>query len=196
MKVRIREAVVDDMPEVAEICCLTGYMGESIEGRFSDRVLFAELFVLYYLRNPEEIALVAECGGRVVGYCVGTADGVVQQRRFQENQLPLIKKRMLMKTIWRYPRDFLKVLRWSRLKGDDQAKIDDQKFPAHLHMNVHPDFQRPGIGKQLLSRFCKASAERGAGGIHIKTSTRNQSAIGFYLRNGFRESHRKPARQP
>ena len=58
------------------------------------------------------------------------------------------------------------------------------EFPAHLHINLHPDSQGLGIGKLLIEKWEEMARASGVGGMHIMTGVdaRNKS---FYLRQGF-----------
>ena len=57
------------------------------------------------------------------------------------------------------------------------------RFPAHLHINCHPDWRHQGVGTALVSHYLKALAPV-AKGVHIITAAdaRNQD---FYRANGF-----------
>ena len=57
-------------------------------------------------------------------------------------------------------------------------------FPAHLHINLHPDSQGLGIGKLLIEKWEQVARAHGLPGMHIMTGVdaRNKS---FYLRQGF-----------
>ena len=59
-----------------------------------------------------------------------------------------------------------------------------EAFPAHLHINLHPDSQSLGIGKLLIEKWEELAKNHGAVGMHIMTGVdaRNKS---FYLRQGF-----------
>ena len=53
-------------------------------------------------------------------------------------------------------------------------------YPAHLHMNTHPDARGKGVGSALLAHaFGTAEA------IHLLTSP-GQRNVEFYLRHGFK----------
>lgn len=59
-------------------------------------------------------------------------------------------------------------------------------FPAHLHINVDPEFRNVGIGVQLIEAFCNHAWTAGAPGVHVVTgaSARN---VRFYQRCDFHE---------
>lgn len=55
----------------------------------------------------------------------------------------------------------------------------------HLMM-VDPAEQRQGVGSSLLG-FAEHSLAQGAGSLRLETFEANEPAIGFYLRNGWRQ---------
>lgn len=74
LQVRLRQYQDPDREEVRRICCDTGFLGSPIEGIYQDRELFADLFTNAYLEYEPEWTLVAENGGRVAGYLMGSVD--------------------------------------------------------------------------------------------------------------------------
>lgn len=57
-------------------------------------------------------------------------------------------------------------------------------FPAHLHINCHPQSARKGIGRKLIDRFCSDLSSMGIGGVHIVTSPVAENVL-FYQKCGF-----------
>ena len=116
--------------DLVEVCWETGFMGESLSGlgRFDDKRLFAELFLLPYLRSDPGRCFVAAAGRGAselaVGYVIGAADAAAHGRRFHGLSPFRILARVLLVTWWRYPeslksiRGFLAALRAeSRAEG-------------------------------------------------------------------------------
>lgn len=116
--------------DLVEVCWETGFMGESLSGlgRFDDKRLFAELFLLPYLRSDPGRCFVAAAGRgaseTAVGYVIGAADAAAHGRRFHGLSPLRILARILLVTWWRYPeslksiRGFLAALRAeSRAEG-------------------------------------------------------------------------------
>jgi len=69
-----------------------------------------------------------------------------------------------------------------------QPEISDDlnsEYPAHLHINVLPEFQHSGIGTQLIRHFEDHLRCLGIRGVHLETSSRNHKAIPFYLKQGY-----------
>lgn len=63
------------------------------------------------------------------------------------------------------------------------------RYPAHLHINLAPAWRSRGIGRIMIEVFKAHAAAHGRKGLHVVTGfgVRN---VGFYLRNGFRETAR------
>ncbi len=58
-------------------------------------------------------------------------------------------------------------------------------YPAHLHINILPEFQGQGIGTTLLHAFLDRLRQCGVPGVHLGTSTLNPVSMKFYEQNGF-----------
>ena len=66
-----------------------------------------------------------------------------------------------------------------------------QIYPAHLHINFHPDCRGRGLGSQLVEHCCTDLVKDGIFGIHLVTSP-GALNIPFYKRLGFQfESFRE-----
>jgi len=52
-------------------------------------------------------------------------------------------------------------------------------------LDVHPDFQRTGIGTLLVDKALKVAKARGFQALSIRTQVKNEKAIGFATKNGF-----------
>jgi GNAT superfamily N-acetyltransferase len=57
-------------------------------------------------------------------------------------------------------------------------------YPAHLHINMHPDFRGQGLGAQLINALIDALKKRGRIGLHLITSPDARN-VAFYRQNGF-----------
>lgn len=72
---------------------------------------------------------------------------------------------------------------------DEPAGFDDfaaatETFPAHLHVNLAPQFRSRGIGAELIDAFAADAARAGAKGMHVITSADARN-VRFYQRAGF-----------
>lgn len=57
-------------------------------------------------------------------------------------------------------------------------------FPAHLHINLAPDFRGRGLGRRLIDAFAADCRAEGRAGVHAVTAAGARNA-GFYTRAGF-----------
>jgi len=69
--------------------------------------------------------------------------------------------------------------------GFDDFAAAAVEFPAHLHVNLAPEFRSRGIGADLIEVFAKDAARAGARGMHVVTSSDARN-VRFYERVGFR----------
>lgn len=184
----IRRYEQRDREAVIMICHRTGYFGEDAAPHFKDAELFGLLFTAYYLDYETEHCFVADDGGTAVGYIIGSADTEAQREAFDRLVVPRIIRRAFTRTLFRHPGDVLFLLGLT-----DHAEYERElfskdlvtRFPAHLHMNVFPGYQRQGIGRRLMARFLDSMRAAGAPGVHLVTSTENTKALPFYRREGF-----------
>lgn len=64
-----------------------------------------------------------------------------------------------------------------------------KRYPAHLHVNVAPQYRGFGIGGRLIDAFVADARKAGAAGVHVVTSATSAN-VRFYNRNGFLEVER------
>lgn len=60
-----------------------------------------------------------------------------------------------------------------------------QKYPAHLHIDILPEFQGQGWGRKLIEAWCEKIKGEGAGGVHLDMVKDNVGAKRFYEKLGF-----------
>jgi ribosomal protein S18 acetylase RimI-like enzyme len=70
--------------------------------------------------------------------------------------------------------------------GFEQFADAAWSYPAHLHVNLAPQFRDRGIGGQLIATFAADALHGGAPGMHVVTSADSRN-VAFYQRNGFAE---------
>ena len=58
--------------------------------------------------------------------------------------------------------------------------------PLDLHIDLRPELQGRGVGRQLIDELLRRLATAGSHGVHLGVDTRNTHAIGFYEHLGFR----------
>ncbi len=190
-EVVIRPCKPDDIAGVSEVCCRCGFGGEEIgrSWRFRDRRLFAMLFSRYYVHYEPETCFVAvpsQKPERVVGYVLGCPDTERYEKTFARAMVPRIAARVLFVTWWRYPATLRELLRWQTGNPWKEANPAGEAYPAHLHIDLLPEYQRQGIGGRLLETLEARFLELGLPGIHLVTSNHHTKSLPFYEKHGYR----------
>ena len=69
----------------------------------------------------------------------------------------------------------------------DSYRLFEDRFdayPAHFHVNCHPDHRNRGIGGRLVAAFLADCRGRGIVGVHV-VSAEGARNVGFYRKCGF-----------
>ncbi len=119
------------------------------------RQRFLEAWTGYYRESePDGILLYLAPDGRVAGYLTGCRDSRTATRLYADI--------------------------------DSYRVFEDQfdTYPAHFHVNCHPDHRNRRIGGRLVEAFLDDCRGRGLTGVHVVTAEGARN-IGFYRRCGF-----------
>jgi ribosomal protein S18 acetylase RimI-like enzyme len=174
-----------DLASAYDVCVRTGDGGEDASGSYADPDVLPTVFLGPYVTLEPELAFVVDNGNRVVGYVVGTADTAEFTRRYAAEWLPKVGDAYpapagepaggdeLMAMLLHWPERMLR------------PELAD--YPAHLHIDLLPEYQRMGLGRRLIDALCAALRARGVRGLHLEMLTSNTSARAFYDRLGFTE---------
>jgi GNAT superfamily N-acetyltransferase len=60
-------------------------------------------------------------------------------------------------------------------------------YPAHLHIDLLPEWQGKGFGRGLINAFLTGLREAGVARVHLGMAVANVEARAFYDRLGFTE---------
>jgi len=124
---------------------------------YEERDAFLERWLGRYIANHRGSFFVAlDASGRVVGYLAGCLKNPTELAHFSDIE---------------YFRTIADIC---------------QEYPAHLHINVAPQWRNHGLGAALVERFALWARLHSVEGIHVVTSSTSRS-IPFYGRMGFRE---------
>jgi len=124
-------------------------------GNPDEKLRFLERWTGYYRRNePQHFLLATAPDGRVAGYLSGCADSRAARRLYSD--IPYF------------------------------AVFEDlfEVYPAHLHVNCHPEFRGRGIGTALIKAFIEVCSAAKLAGVHLVTSPGARN-VNFYRRCGF-----------
>ncbi|MER6011911.1 GNAT family N-acetyltransferase [Streptomyces bluensis] len=182
----IRPYRSEDREALDDICIRTAYSGRDSRPAYADPGIFPVVFAAPYVRLEPELAFVLDDGrGQAVGYILGTADTDRFAEDFRTKWLPLVADR--------YPEPV------GAPSTPDEAIIqllhrpermvvpEVAAYPAHLHIDLLPEWQGRGHGRALMRTFLQALQERGVPAVHLAMATANTPARAFYGRLGFHE---------
>lgn len=164
----VRKYEEKDYSDVCNACLRSE--GEDVSKEMSEFVLHT--FCEYYIEQEPENCFVLDDDGRAVGYviCAENYDRfkkVFDEEYFTRN-LNLDEDK----------------IQWAR-----EAYFLHEKFraeyPAHLHIDILPEYQRAGFGGKLVAALCEHLKEKGIKGVMLTTGTGNVKANGFYKKYGF-----------
>lgn len=127
----------------------------------------------YYIENePENCFVAADENDKAIGYIICTEDFDVFKDRFVSGYYTKIQK-------WEYRR------RKSALRSIIPHEKYKHDYPAHLHIDVLPEYQRMGLGHKMTDALVEHLKEKGVKGIMLTTWIKNEKGRGFYDKYGF-----------
>lgn len=179
----LRPAAPEDRPRLYEICLRTGADGQDATALHRDPHLLGHVYVGPYLAFARDLAFVLEDDDEVLGYVLGVADTAAFERECEERWWPELRRRYPAGTFPPGTPDAAVAGLLHTPPRTDRPVLDD--YPAHLHVDLLPAAQGGGYGRRLLAHLFGALEERGAAGVHLGVSARNERALGFYRRLGF-----------
>ncbi|MFF3448791.1 GNAT family N-acetyltransferase [Streptomyces sp. NPDC002667] len=175
-----------DRAAVADVCVSTADEGGDSRALYPDEELMPTLFAEPYCVLEPELAFVLDDGrGRAVGYVVGTGDTAGFAARFRDTWIPRVAHRYPAPTT--PPRTPAEVMIGLLHTPERMVLPELAGHPAHLHIDLLPDFQRRGHGRALMHTFLTALHDRGVPMVHLGMVTANRPARAFYDRLGFHE---------
>ena len=180
MQPTIRAYRPTDLDSVYDICVRTADAGGDARGRYSSDRLVGDIFAApYVVLEPEHAHLLDDGHGRAVGYILGTADTPTFVRRYREEWLP--------RTADRYTGDDPRDRDFLELHHHPERMLVPELagHPAHLHIDLLPEWQGRGFGRGLMAAFLAGLREAGVARVHLGMNPANTAARAFYARLGF-----------
>jgi ribosomal protein S18 acetylase RimI-like enzyme len=175
-----------DLDAVYDICVRTADAGADARGSYLDDRLMGDIFAVPYVTLEPQHAHVLDDGtGTPVGYVLGTADTATFVRRYRDEWIPAIDGR------YPAPAD-PPVTPSDRMLGlhlhPERMLVPAlAEYPAHLHIDLLPQWQGRGFGRGLMTAFLAGVHAAGAPRVHLGMVPTNTAARAFYDRLGFTE---------
>jgi ribosomal protein S18 acetylase RimI-like enzyme len=179
----IRPYRPSDRDAVADICVRTADNGGDSRSLYPDLDLMPSLFALPYAELEPDYAFVLTDADHPVGYVLGAADTPTFAKRFRTEWLPRVADRYPPPT---EPPTNPTELMISLLHNPERLVIPEvAAYPAHLHIDLLPPYQRSGHGRALMTTLMTALAKAGVPALHLTMLTSNTPARAFYDRLDF-----------
>lgn len=174
-----------DRDRLAEICVRTGHAGGDARGHFADPEILPAIFAAPYAAHDPGLVFVADRGGEAIGYVLGAADSAAYYAHFREHWLPTVAERFPADAALEEPDAGLRRL----LYRPEAMYVPafQERYPAHLHIDLLPEGQGQGLGRRLMTAFLDALRDRGVPGVHLGMNPANTRARAFYDHLGFTE---------
>ncbi|MGC3002218.1 GNAT family N-acetyltransferase [Streptomyces sp. G35A] len=175
-----------DRPALDDICVRTAHDGGDSRPFYRDPGIFPVTFAAPYAHLEPELAFVLDDGaGRAVGYVVGTADTPRFAERFRTEWLPLVAERHPEPSgPPTTPDETIALL----LHHPERMVVPElAAYPAHLHIDLLPEWQGRGHGRELMRTLLAALRDGGVPSVHLVMANANKPARAFYDRMGFHE---------
>lgn len=184
----IRSYRPGDRPAVSDICVRTADAGRDSRHLYPDSELVPSIFAAPYVELEPELAFVLDDGeGRAVGYVLGAEDTPRFVTAFRRDWLPLVAERFPPPgedVGTRTPSEVMAGL----LHDPERMVVPELAgHPAHLHIDLLPQWQAKGYGRALILALLEALRGKGVGAVHLSMLTANTGARAFYGRVGFYE---------
>lgn len=185
MQIILRTSKATDEHDIAKVIMACHWKApvadhELLALRWIRQFLVTEPQNCYVLEHPDSHL--------VVGYIVCVSDTTAYENEFEKTYLPQIEDRFeeLKKQCFEYLEENRKLLIFRR--GWDSG-FDVNDYPAHLHINILPEYQRSGYGGMLLSAYETNLRSRGVQGYHLSTGASNTKGISFYHKHSLELLH-------
>lgn len=179
----IRPFRPSDHDALYDICIRTGHMGGDARPHYRDPGILPEIFAgPYAYLEPQYAFVLTDDADEAVGYVLATGDTTAFVRRFREEWLPRVTDRHPPLT--GEPADADEVMRHLLHWPERMIVPALSGYPAHLHIDLLPAYQRQGHGRRLIARLVEALREGGVPAVHLGMVTENTAARAFYERIG------------
>ncbi|GGS82837.1 acetyltransferase [Planobispora rosea] len=175
----------DDRAALYDICVRTAHEGGDSQHIYPDHDLMPSIFAAPYAELEPDLTFVLDDGERAVGYVLGTADTPAFVEAYRASWLPRMRERF--PALAGPPTTPSETMIDLMYRPERMIVPEVAAYPAHLHIDLLPDYQRRGHGRELMNAFLDALHRKGVPAVHLAMVTANTAARAFYDRLGFHE---------
>jgi len=164
----IRPYTDADREEVQGICVATS-SGAFSKNEDMQRFLLTT-YCDYYIEKEPENCFVAADGNKAVGYVICAENTPAWATIFREEFASRIS---------------VLALQQACLGSINSLMECADEYPAHLHIDILPDYQRMGLGTKLMDALVTHLKKKSVPGLMFCVANDNQKAQAFYKKYGF-----------
>jgi ribosomal protein S18 acetylase RimI-like enzyme len=183
----IRPYQPTDRDAVYDVCLRTADAGQDATALYQDPDLVGDIFAGPYVHLEPDFAFVLDDGGRAVGYVLGVPDTARFADAMRHRWLPLVGARHPAPADAPANRDEEMAYLLHHPERMVRAELAD--YPAHLHIDLLPAYQRSGYGRALVLTLLAALRAADVRRVHLGMLATNTRARAFYDRLGCHEIH-------
>lgn len=168
----IRPMRQEDLQNVEYVCRMTAGPKSRQDPAIGNKI--AKIYSTYYARECRDTSFVlADENDKAVGYILCEPDCKRYKRIYRKTDVPQIFKLNKKDGIfcWFFPVPYL---------------FFGGKYPAHLHIDILPEYQSKGYGGEMIETLLAHLKNRDVKGVMLITNKDNKGAIRFYERHGFK----------
>lgn len=168
----IRPYEEKDKEDVRYICLNSDGPCEDDE---KENFFILNTFCDYFIEKESENCFVAvDENDKAIGYVICAENYDRYYKCFTEEYLP------------RFDKSAVKDIEGALHSADPQGEYKNE-YPAHLHIDVLPEYHRMGIGHKMVDALCKHLKSKNIKGVMLTTGADNVKGRGFYKKYGFTE---------
>jgi ribosomal protein S18 acetylase RimI-like enzyme len=181
----IRPYRATDLADLRHVCVVTAAAGKDSTGRTQLPDLVSDIFAVPYTVHDPEFCFVVDDGERVVGYIVGCGDTPAFATWFRDEWVPEVAGKY---PAWAdMPRSWDRFMVYVLHHSYDRMAVPDVAgYPSHLHLDLVPEYQRKGLGGELMATYLAALRAGGVPAVHVCVAAKNVEGLAFYTKWGFR----------
>lgn len=182
----IRPIRTSDIESLYAISLATGHKGEDASHLYDDPRMMGHIYSAPYANLSPKTCFIAVQDNEVAGYIVGTHDTKTFEQNLEKNWWPGLREEypcpnVASKLNWTADQKRAALIHHPERTP---TQIID-RYPAHLHMNLHSNAQGQGLGPALLKKWIDHARSCGVDGVFIGANIHNTRAINFWQKQGF-----------
>ncbi len=179
---KIRSYHPSDLTALYKICLLTGNSGKDATQLLNDPDLLGHFYVAPYVIFEPEICFVVTNNNKPCGYIIGTKDSQKFYAQCEKDWFPILRSRYTLPN--KEDVSFNSII-IRRLHEGYKVKEELKNYSAHLHIDLLPETQGQGLGREITNLFINKLKELNVPSLHLEVGKNNVGAIKFYKKLGF-----------